>query len=148
MPDAFAALPHAELDGVCLDMHSLSLDGYEPEPDALAASGGTTVEKLWTRLFRSVCPVTGQPDYASVRVAYRGPAIDRVGLLRYLVSFRRHPAFHEHCVERIFADVWQRCRPASLAVYARFTRRGGIDINPYRTSGNESPPPNARTARQ
>lgn len=147
-PDGFAALPRAELEGECLDLQALSLERYEPEPDALAARGGTVAEKLFTRLFRSVCPVTGQPDYASVQIAYRGPAIDRVGLLRYLVSFRRHPGFHEHCVERIYADVWQRCRPQSLSVYARFTRRGGVDINPYRTSGGEPPPANARTARQ
>jgi 7-cyano-7-deazaguanine reductase len=74
--------------------------------------------------------------------------IDHAGLLRYLVSFRRHPGFHEHCVERIFVDVWRRCAPESLSVYARFMRRGGIDINPYRTSGEGTPPSNARTARQ
>ena len=105
-------------------------------------------ESLFTRLFRSVCPVTGQPDYASVQIAYRGARIDPEGLLRYLVSFRRHPGFHEHCVERIFADVWRRRRPQTLAVYARFTRRGGIDINPWRTSGDEPPPSAARTERQ
>ncbi len=92
--------------------------------------------------------MTGQPDYASVQLRYRGPQIDHALLLRYLVSFRRHPGFHEHCVERIFADVWTQCRPESLVVYARFTRRGGIDINPFRTSGGERPPANARTARQ
>ena len=79
---------------------------------------------------------------------YRGARIDSAALLRYLVSFRRHAGFHEHCVERIFADVWRRCVPQSLAVYARFTRRGGIDINPWRTSGTEPAPANARTARQ
>ena len=150
LPEAFAALPRAEVDGECLDLRALSLDRYasEPEADALDARGGSASEKLFTRLFRCVCPVTGQPDYASVQLAYRGPAIDRTGLLRYLVSYRRHPGFHEHCVERIFADVWRRCHPESLSVYARFTRRGGVDINPYRTSGSELPPPNARTARQ
>jgi 7-cyano-7-deazaguanine reductase len=83
-----------------------------------------------------------------VQIRYRGPAIDDAGLLAYLLSFRRHPGFHEHCVERIFADLWRRCAPAALAVYARFTRRGGLDINPWRTSGNEAPPANRRTARQ
>ena len=87
-----------------------------------------------------MCPVTGQPDYACVQVSYRGARIDRAGLLRYLVSFRRHPGFHEHCVERIFADVWRRCEPTALSVYARFTRRGGIDINPYRSSEGGRPP--------
>jgi 7-cyano-7-deazaguanine reductase len=83
-----------------------------------------------------------------MQIRYRGPAIDPAGLLRYLVSFRRHPGFHEHCVERIFADVRQRCRPESLAVYARFTRRGGVDINPFRTSGDEPVPYNVPTAQQ
>ncbi len=148
VPDAFCALPHAELDGECLDALPLRFDAYAPEPEALATGGAPTAETLFTRLFRSVCPVTGQPDYASVQIRYRGTRIDRAGLLRYLVSFRQQPGFHEHCVERIFADVWRRCQPQSLAVYARFTRRGGVDINPYRTSGDEPPPPNVRTARQ
>jgi 7-cyano-7-deazaguanine reductase len=83
-----------------------------------------------------------------VSIAYRGARIDRPGLLRYLVSFRRHPGFHEHCVEHIFADVWRRCRPQRLAVDARFTRRGGIDINPFRTSGDAEPSRGVRYARQ
>jgi 7-cyano-7-deazaguanine reductase len=150
LPEAFAALPHAELAGESLDAEPVAGAGagVAPDPDALAARGAAVAETLCTRLFRSVCPVTGQPDYASVQLRYRGAAIDRAGLLRYLVSFRRHPGFHEHCVERIFVDVWQRCRPAELAVLARFTRRGGVDINPYRTSGAEPAPSNARTARQ
>jgi 7-cyano-7-deazaguanine reductase len=92
--------------------------------------------------------VTGQPDYASVQIRYRGSRIDREGLLAYLVSYRRHPGFHEHCVERIFADLWQRCAPQALTVYARFTRRGGIDINPYRSSEAGVTPENRPTARQ
>jgi len=148
LPSRFAALPRAELAGESLDDLPVAIDRRVPEPEALTAAGAPVAESLCTRLFRSVCPVTGQPDYASVQVAYRGPRIERAGLLRYLVSFRRHPGFHEHCVERIFADVWRRCRPEALSVYARFTRRGGVDINPYRTSGEEAPPINARTARQ
>ena len=147
-PAGFAALPRAELDGESLDALPMRFDGYVPEPEALAAAGPTVDEALTTRLFRSICPVTGQPDYASVRIRYRGTRIDHAGLLRYLVSYRRHPGFHEHCVERIFIDVWRRCRPETLSVYARFTRRGGVDINPFRTSGDEPAPPNARTARQ
>jgi 7-cyano-7-deazaguanine reductase len=148
LPATFAALPRAELAGECLDGIALACDGFEPAPQALAAAGPAVEETLVTRLFRSLCPVTGQPDYASVQVGYRGPRIGREGLLRYLVSFRRHPGFHEHCVERIFADVWRRCRPEALTVYARFTRRGGVDINPWRTSGDARAPVNARTARQ
>jgi 7-cyano-7-deazaguanine reductase len=148
LPADFGALPHAELEGTWLD--ALPLPGVDdaPVPGVLAAAGAVVTETLCTRLFRSVCPVTGQPDYASVQIRYRGPGIDPASLLRYLVSFRRHAGFHEHCVERIFADVWRRCRPESLAVLARFTRRGGVDINPWRTSLDEPAPANARTARQ
>jgi 7-cyano-7-deazaguanine reductase len=147
-PAAFAAAPRGELDGTWLD--ALHLQGVDdaPAPERLAAGGRPVEETLCTRLFRSVCPVTGQPDYASVQVRYRGPRIDATGLLAYLVSFRRHPGFHEHCVERIFADVWQRCAPQALSVYARFTRRGGLDINPFRAHGYAPPSANVRTARQ
>jgi 7-cyano-7-deazaguanine reductase len=138
----------ADLAGACLDSLPISVDGFEPLPEALTASGPHRGEALYTRLFRSVCPVTGQPDYACVQIDYRGAGIDHAGLLRYLVSFRRHPGFHEHCVERIFADVWRRCQPEALSVYARFTRRGGIDINPYRSSEGGGPPALVRTARQ
>ena len=148
LPSGFAALPHSELAGECLDALPIVVNDCEPVPEALVVAGPVAAETLCTRLFRSVCPVTGQPDYASVQLAYRGARIDRAGLLRYLVSFRRHPGFHEHCVERIFTDVWRRCGPEVLSVYARFTRRGGIDINPYRTSGSGAPPASARTARQ
>jgi 7-cyano-7-deazaguanine reductase len=148
LPQEFATLRHAELTGDCLDELPIAADRCELSPESLAAAGPIVAEALYTRLFRSVCPVTGQPDYASVQLTYRGTRIDRAGLLGYLVSFRRHRGFHEHCVERIFTDVWRRCRPEALTVYARFTRRGGIDINPYRTSGDEPPPPNERTARQ
>lgn len=147
-PEAFAALPHAEPEGECLDHASLALGDDLPAPHALQAAGPSCSEALFSRLFRSVCPVTGQPDYASVQITYRGPRIEREGLLRYLVSFRRHPGFHEHCVERIFVDLWRRCGPSSLTVHARFTRRGGVDINPYRSSEPMPPPRNARTARQ
>ena len=147
-PEDFAALPHAEPAGECLDALSIDCDDSAPAPEALTAGGAIVSETVFTRLFRSVCPVTGQPDYASVGLRYRGARIDSAALLRYLVSFRRHAGFHEHCVERIFADVWRRCAPQSLAVYARFTRRGGIDINPWRTSDTEPAPANARTARQ
>jgi 7-cyano-7-deazaguanine reductase len=138
----------ADFEGACLDALPITVEDDAPAPDALAVAGDVVDEALYTRLFRSVCPVTGQPDYACVQIAYRGSRIDASGLLRYLVSFRRHPGFHEHCVEQIFADVWRRCRPQILSVYARFTRRGGIDINPWRSSDAESPPARVRTARQ
>src|SRR5690606_17562798 len=94
------------------------------------------------------CPVTGQPDWASMRIAYRGPRIERAGLLRYLVSFREHAGFHEQCVERIFVDVLARCRPEALAVEARYTRRGGLDINPWRVLPGTEAPAAARELRQ
>ncbi len=146
--DEFARLPHAELEGECVD--GLVPDGADETPDPTALQPGREIvaETLTSRLFRSVCPVTGQPDYASVQLRYRGPRIDRVRLLRYLLAYRRHPGFHEHCVERIFVDVLRQCHPESLSVYARFTRRGGIDINPFRTNAQEPRPANARTARQ
>jgi 7-cyano-7-deazaguanine reductase len=147
-PDGDGALPLADLSGICIDTLPVAVERFEPLPEALTASGPQRSESLYTRLFRSVCPVTGQPDYACVQVAYRGAGIDHAGLLRYLVSFRRHPGLHEHCVERIFADVWRRCQPEALAVYARFTRRGGIDINPYRSTAGGGPPAHVRTARQ
>jgi 7-cyano-7-deazaguanine reductase len=124
-------------EGESIDALDLAIDDYgPPNPAYLAAlAGGEVVEEtLTSALLKSNCPVTGQPDWASVSLRYRGPAIDREGLLRYLVSFRDHAEFHEQCVERIFHDVSQRCRPQWLAVEARYTRRGGLDINPYRAS--------------
>jgi len=145
---ALAMMPDGEFAGESLDGLPLAAVDAAPDQARLAAAGAPVDRALHTQLFRSVCPVTGQPDYASVEIRYRGPAIDASGLLAYLLSFRRHPGFHEHCVERIFVDLWRRCTPEALSVYARFTRRGGIDINPFRTSGADSLPPNQRTARQ
>lgn len=133
----------------------VSLDGIEPVahpayPDRslLRADGPDVEETLVTRTFRSVCPVTGQPDYACVLVDYRGRRIDRAALAAYLLGYRRHAGFHEHCVERIYVDVLRRCAPARLAVEARFTRRGGVDINPLRTSDAAAGLSEAPTLRQ
>ena len=93
-------------------------------------------------------PVTGQPDWGSVQISYSGAQVNQEGLLQYLVSFRNHNEFHEQCVERIFMDIWTRCKPMKLAVYARYTRRGGLDINPFRTSYPAPLPRNIRHARQ
>ncbi|UTA46555.1 NADPH-dependent 7-cyano-7-deazaguanine reductase QueF [Simiduia sp. 21SJ11W-1] len=122
--------------GVCLDDQDVSCSAYTPAPELLAlAEGGAEVhETLYSDLLKSNCPVTGQPDWASIVVEYAGPAIDRAGLLQYIVSFRNHRDFHEHCVERIFLDISKRLAPRELTVYARYTRRGGLDINPYRTN--------------
>ncbi|GAA4856565.1 NADPH-dependent 7-cyano-7-deazaguanine reductase QueF [Luteimonas vadosa] len=124
-------------------------DYAPPDPGHLLADPATPVaEKLCSDLLKSNCPVTGQPDWASLRIAYRGPRIDRPGLLRYLASFREHAEFHEQCVERIFVDVLARCRPASLSVEARYTRRGGLDINPWRATPGALPPRPGRDPRQ
>jgi 7-cyano-7-deazaguanine reductase len=147
-PAAFADERFAELPGDSVDAQDVACVYDAIDTRALTAGVEMVDEALTTNLFRSVCPVTGQPDIASVRIAYRGPRIARAGLLRYLVSYRRHPGFHEHCVERIFVDIAARCVPAALTVEARFTRRGGIDINPFRTNASLAAPPNVRTARQ
>ena len=143
----FAALPIAELSGESIDTLELPITAHAPDAALLRAESVIAEESLRSALFRSKCPVTGQPDLGDVLIRYRGPRIDRASLLRYLVSFRRHAAFHETCVERIFLDVKRRCAPERLSVYARFTRRGGIDINPFR-SDFETAPPDARTPRQ
>ncbi len=104
-------------------------------------------ETLYSHLFKTNCPVTAQPDWATVIIAYKGGALDRAGLLRYLVSFRDHQDFHENAIEQLFADILERCRPASLSIHGRYTRRGGLDINPYRSS-EPGVPPWRRLARQ
>jgi 7-cyano-7-deazaguanine reductase len=150
MPDAFDAEPIEELDGLSLDRLDVECTDYMPAPHLLSAAVAEppVTETLTSNLLKSNCLVTGQPDWGSVQIAYSGPAIDQAGLLRYLVSFRDHNEFHEQCVERIYTDIWRRCRPVKLTVYARYTRRGGLDINPYRTSHPGALPRNVRTARQ
>lgn len=150
LPEEFDREPVQELDGLSLDRLDIECTRYTPAPDLLVATTGEQPvhEVLVSNLLKSNCLVTGQPDWGSVRIAYSGPQIDQGGLLQYLVSFRNHNEFHEQCVERIFMDIWRRCRPVKLDVYARYTRRGGLDINPYRTSHPGSLPPNVRTARQ
>jgi 7-cyano-7-deazaguanine reductase len=147
-PFANAAGRIDALPGESLDELGIDTNVYEPEPSFLVAAGPEHDETLRTSLFRSRCPVTSQPDYADVMIRYRGPRIDRSGLLRYLVSYRRHPAFHESCVERIFIDVLRRCRARDLTVYARFLRRGGIEINPFRSNFEPVPDEPSRTLRQ
>ncbi len=127
------------LPGDCLDGLPVSVDAYQPDPSLLSiASQQPRHESVHTHLFRSLCPVTGQPDWASVHIAYSGRSIDRSALLRYLISYRDHQAFHEQCVERIFLDINAATQPDRLTVYARFLRRGGLDINPFRTNAGVS----------
>lgn len=125
----------AVIDGDCIDDDAVDCSAYEVDASLLRSETSTAVnETLYTHGLRSLCPVTGQPDLGSVIVTYTGPGIDRASLLRYIVSYRQHKDFHEACVERIFVDIHNACSPGTLAVYARFQRRGGIDINPYRSS--------------
>jgi 7-cyano-7-deazaguanine reductase len=128
----------------------VAIDHYgPPRASFLAADDERRVEEtLVSHLLKSNCPVTGQPDWASVQIGYSGLKIDRAGLLRYLVSFRDHSEFHEQCVERIFLDLLRECAPAKLSVYARYTRRGGLDINPFRSNVAGASVGNPRTARQ
>jgi len=150
-PDAFAAQPLGELAGLCLDDQDIDIATYTPAPAFLSANASCAEveETLMSRLLRSRCPVTGQPDWGCVQIAYRGAPIDHAGLLRYIVSLRLHTGFHEDCVERLFCELMQRCRPQALRVYARYTRRGGLDINPWRaTPGMAAPDVVSRTARQ
>ena len=149
-PELFDREPVHELDGLSLDRLDLDCDRYTPAPELLTATFGEVpvTEVLTSNLLKSNCLVTGQPDWGAVQIAYSGPQIDQAGLLRYIVSFRNHNEFHEQCVERIFMDIWRRCRPDKLTVYARYTRRGGLDINPWRTSHPGAVPANVRTARQ
>lgn len=137
-------------DGILLDEQDIDCQHYQPTPSLLTAApqAAPVEETLYSHLLKSNCLVTGQPDWAMVVIRYRGQPIDRAGLLRYLVSFRNHNEFHEQCVERIYTDLQSHCKPDALAVYARYTRRGGLDINPFRSSGLYPPPGNVREIRQ
>ncbi len=149
-PDAWGCETVAPLEGELLDSLDIACDRYEPAPELLTADSTAPPvrESLVSNLLKSNCLVTGQPDWGSLRIAYTGPPIDRASLLRYIVSFRNHNEFHEQCVERIFTDLTARCRPSQLDVLARYTRRGGLDINPWRSSRPGKAPANIRTGRQ
>lgn len=150
LTSAQTAPPHEVLAGELIDDLPLEISHYgPPRPEFIAVDQERRVEEtLVSHLLKSNCPVTGQPDWASLQIHYAGPRLERDGLLRYLVSFREHAEFHEACVERIFVDLLAHASPSKLSVYARYTRRGGIDINPYRCSPGMLLPGNPRTARQ
>ncbi len=149
-PDDFGKLKMGEFDGLLLDRLDVEIDQYTPSPELLRSNRdeAPVEETLVSHLLKSNCLVTGQPDWASVQIQYAGPQIEQEGLLRYLIGFREHNEFHEQCVERIFVDILRQCHPNHLAVYARYTRRGGLDINPWRANFSTGRPPNLRTARQ
>lgn len=128
-----------EFDGICIDDLDIECTSYMIDPNYLSIENKTVEEVLHSDLLKSNCLVTNQPDWGSVQIAYKGNKINREGLLRYLISFRNHNEFHEQCIERIFMDIMRVCKPEELTVYGRYTRRGGLDINPYRSSKNISP---------
>lgn len=134
----------------CIDALDLDIEHYGPPDASLLRADDVDIvdEALCSSLLKSNCPVTGQPDWATVVIAYRGPRLDRAALLRYLVSFRDHAEFHEQCVERIFTDLAGQARPVALSVEARYTRRGGLDINPWRATAGWMRPPATRDTRQ
>ncbi len=138
-----------KFDGICLDNLDIEVNCYMVNPDFLKTTHPEkhVEESLYSDLLKSNCLATGQPDWGSLLIRYKGAKIDREGLLKYIISFRQHSGFAEHCVEQIFCDILSRCKPTHLTVYARYTKRGGLDINPFR-SNFESPPANLRHVRQ
>ena len=132
-----------------LDILDVTVEHYHPAPELLTTTTNDRVtEVLVSHLLKTNCPVTGQPDWASIFIAYTGRQVQHENLLRYLISFREHQDFHEHCVERIFCDLQRECGPESLNVYARYTRRGGLDINPFRSTEMDDLPSAIRLIRQ
>lgn len=142
--------PLGDLNGFCLDDLDIEASEYQYRADLLVpqAYGKRVDETLVSHLLRSNCPVTGQPDWGSVQISYEGPAVDKEALLRYLIAFRLHQEFHEHCIERIYVDFWERLQPSRLAVVGCYTRRGGLDINPWRASTDATPILTPRLVRQ
>ncbi len=153
LPLRSASLPIVDWPSQAISIDTLELADFVYAPDAdllrVKSLSSSVSETLFSDLLRSNCPVTGQPDWGSVLISYEGPAICHESLLRYVVSFRQCQDFHEHCVERIFCDLLHQCRPHSLSVYARYTRRGGLDINPYRATPDRAhQAPEGRLVRQ
>lgn len=121
-------------EGLCLDELDIECSTYNTDPNFLHTENTLVKESVYSDLLKSNCLVTHQPDWGSVQISYEGNKIDDAGLLRYIVSYRNHNEFHEQCIERIFVDILKRCQPKKLTVYGRYTRRGGLDINPYRST--------------
>ncbi|SJN11160.1 NADPH dependent preQ0 reductase [Halomonas citrativorans] len=143
-----AELAPQPLPGDCLDDLDIEVSDYTPSAAHLTVSDERVEETLHSHLLKSNCPVTGQPDWGSVMIRYKGPKLDREGLLRYLIGYRQHEDFHEHCVEHIFTDLMQHAKPTELLVLARYVRRGGLDISPWRATPGLAPPSPLRLARQ
>ncbi|PNH94182.1 NADPH-dependent 7-cyano-7-deazaguanine reductase QueF [Vibrio diazotrophicus] len=146
----YTAEPIVTMKGDCIDAQDIEIDSYDFDESLLEGAAEDTIvsETLHSHLLKSNCLITNQPDWGSVEIEYRGPKINREALLRYIVSFREHNEFHEQCVERIFTDITRFCKPEQLTVFARYTRRGGLDINPFRSTEQAAPQDNKRMARQ
>ncbi len=146
----YTAEPIVTMKGDCIDDQDIEISSYDFDESLLANAAEDVIvsETLHSHLLKSNCLITNQPDWGSVEIEYRGPKINREALLRYIVSFREHNEFHEQCVERIFTDITRYCQPEHLTVFARYTRRGGLDINPYRSTEQAAPENNKRMARQ
>ncbi|RDX36301.1 NADPH-dependent 7-cyano-7-deazaguanine reductase QueF [Kangiella sp. HD9-110m-PIT-SAG07] len=141
-------VPIVSRDAVLIDELDVEINEYDYQPGLLKSSTEIVTERLQSDLLKSNCLITSQPDWASVLIDYTGPKIEHEALLKYLISFRNHNEFHEQCVERIFVDIMQHCQPQELTVYARYTRRGGLDINPFRTNVAGQNAKNIRLIRQ
>ncbi len=135
--DHAAADPWLEISGDCVDRLDIDIDSGVEDIRLLTDQGAERNETLYSHLLRSLCPVTGQPDWATLVVRYTGAPISQVTLLRYVIALRNHQGFHEQIIERVFTDILQQCQPRQLSVYGRFTRRGGLDINPFRSNFEE-----------
>jgi 7-cyano-7-deazaguanine reductase len=151
LANQFANQQIVAAQGKCIDELDITVDNYQFDPQlltgAVKATGPIVEERLHSNLLKSNCLITNQPDWGTVEIHYHGPKINEEALLRYIISFRQHNEFHEQCVERIFTDLMKYCHCQQLSVYARYTRRGGLDINPFRTNF-ELAPSNTRQARQ
>jgi 7-cyano-7-deazaguanine reductase len=146
------AIATADKNTLCIDEEDVTIDTFQYQPALLSnaqtnSSNEEVAEKLVSHLLKSNCLITNQPDWASIYIDYKGQAIDHAVLLEYLISFRQHNEFHEQCVERIFCDLQGYCDLEELTVFARYTRRGGLDINPFRST-HLTRAPLMRTLRQ
>lgn len=141
--DNTAPLGIGKLTGTCIDNLDVTIDNYSLNPELLRTKPGVAEELLYSDLLKSNCPITDQPDWGSIQIYYRGPMIDHASLLAYIVSYRHHQEFRECCVERIFTDIQRQCHPEELTIYVCESRRGGLDINPYRSTN-----PNANIQHQ
>lgn len=137
-----------QFDGICLDELDITCENYHVEPSLLTVEENIISEIVYSDLLKSNCLMTGQPDWGSLQISYTGKKIQHDNLLKYIISFRNHNEFHEHCVERIFMDIMQHCKPEKLTVYAKYVRRGGLDINPFRSTETTMIDPLLRLCRQ